>query len=534
MNNLSRTWVLGALLLFGAAGCADLEVRNPNDPDRGGALANPSDVVSLVSGSYNTWFGATHTYYNLPLSVASFQHSAPWANFGMYAYSLFPRAELINSPADGNYTVISVPWSRTYRAISSVASGLGSIEDPATGIADDLSAAELLQVRAFGKFMQGLSHATIAVMYDRGFIVDETTDLTAEQEAVPYDQVMDAAIAYFQQAIDMANTGGFTIPAGWMATPADVSAAEFAQLAHSYRAAYRASLPRTAAERSLVDWNAVLADINNAVQADFMQDQNANIGWYNSYLDYGSWDSWSQLPYFIFGMADQSDNYQTWLDTPLGDRQPVLGGEDILFVTPDQRFPQGTTLEAQEDNPGSLIEINWVRGSAWAQAARGTWRWSYYRSLEWDAYNAWADFVTPEVERVELDLLAAEANYWLGNEAAAASLVNQSREAAGLNATDAAGTNSSCVPRLPGGACGDLLEMIKWEKRMETWQTGMVYSMSWYFDSRRWDDHYIGTPLQLPIPGGELQTLLMPLYSFGGVGGTSAATGSTYAWPDEN
>jgi hypothetical protein len=67
---------------------------------------------------------------------------------------------------------------------------------------------------------------------------------------------------------------------------------------------------------------------------------------------------------------------------------------------------------------------------------------------------------------VEQNLLKAEAQYRLNNHAAAAALVNVTRTAAGLNATDANGTNSSCVPRLPDGSCGGLLEMIKWERRM--------------------------------------------------------------------
>lgn len=535
MNKFTKATAFGALLLFGAAGCTDLEVKNPNDPDRGGALANPSDVESLVSGSFNSWYSATHTYYVLPLSSMSFQHSAPWANFGMHNYSLFPRASLINSPTDGNYTLIDVPWSRNYRAIAAAAEGMRAINNPETGIADQLGADRVTRANAFGKFVLGMAHASVAVLYDQGFVVDETTDLTVEQEPVSSEDVMAAAIGYFQEAIDLATANDFDIPSSWVMSGdgEDVPADEFARMAHSYRAAFRASMPRTPEERSSVDWDAVLADIDAGVEDDWFMNQDYYAGWYNSFLDYGTWESWQQIPYFLFGMGDTSGNYQTWLNTPLADRQPIIDGEDILIVTPDERFPQGSTLAEQEENPGTKLFINAYRGSNWAQAARGTWRWSYYHNYEHDPYNSWSSFVVEDIEREELDLLAAEAYYWKGDYAAAAALINKTRVAAGLNATDAAGTNTSCVPKLPDGSCGDLLEMLKWEKRLEVWHTGMVYGVPFYFDSRRWGDHYVGTTLEFPIPGGELQTLQMPSYSFGGVGGESASGGSSYAWPSE-
>ena len=131
-------------------------------------------------------------------------------------------------------------------------------------------------------------------------------------------------------------------------------------------------------------------------------------------------------------------------------------------------------------------------------------------------------------------LLAAEAHFRLGNIGAAADSINVSRVAqGGLNATNSAGLNTSCVPKLPTGACGNLYEMLKWEKRNETWGTG-AYKASWYFDGRGWGDLYIGTPLQLPIP--EEQAFVLGLgapYTFGGVGGPSSAPRSSYAWPGE-
>ncbi|HSJ24139.1 MAG TPA: hypothetical protein VK929_05670, partial [Longimicrobiales bacterium] len=85
----------------------------------------------------------------------------------------------------------------------------------------------------------------------------------------------------------------------------------------------------------------------------------------------------------------------------------------------------------------------------------------------------------------------------------------------------------SCVPKLPNGSCGDLFEMLKWEIRMETAYQG-YFSSPWYFHGRGWGDLAQGTPLQLPVPGREAELLMIPTYTFGGIGGESAAPSGTY------
>jgi hypothetical protein len=40
-------------------------------------------------------------------------------------------------------------------------------------------------------------------------------------------------------------------------------------------------------------------------------------GWSNDVLGYGTYFGWSQLAYFIYGMADQSGSFQAWNALPL-------------------------------------------------------------------------------------------------------------------------------------------------------------------------------------------------------------------------
>jgi hypothetical protein len=79
--------------------------------------------------------------------------------------------------------------------------------------------------------------------------------------------------------------------------------------------------------------------------------------------------------------------------------------------------------------------------------------------------------------------------------------------------------HGDCVPRKATGACGDLWDALMYEKHLET--MGVISQLSWY-DRRGWGTLAKGTLTQLPIPGRELETLGMPLYTFGGGGVGSA------------
>jgi hypothetical protein len=238
-------------------------------------------------------------------------------------------------------------------------------------------------------------------------------------------------------------------------------------------------------------------------------------------------------------MADQSGQYQKWIsiEDPWS-RHPNLAadqqGDPFLIITPDKRFPTGSTVAAQQAADGTLFEVATASGgfgAQWARPDRGTFRWSYYRYV---ANNMW---LLPSAQRTsavevsvdEMRLLRAEAAYRMNNRGEAANLINVTRTAAGLNATDAAGANTSCVPKLRTGACGDLFEMLKWEVRLETMYQGL-HMAPWYFHGRGWGDLAEGTFLQFPVPGREASLLNIPAYTFGGIGGEAAAPVGNYGY----
>jgi hypothetical protein len=529
--------------------CSDLEVTNPNSPDAAAAIADAATVEALVAGSFQSWFRAQYDYsgVGLALSGLSFQH----ATFAVCRapHAELPRTVFLNDEANPYCAHIIFPWDNLYMGLAAVADGLQALErDPSVreGMSDD----EADRLLAFARFVQGVSHGSLALLYDRAFVSDEHSP-TLGREPLPYDAVMDTALAFLREAATLAEGAGWAdIPADWMSVP--VSADGLARLAHSFSARYRAAVARTPAERAAVDWDAVMADVRAGVTESWVMDMDPAAGWYNEVIGYGTYPGAIGDPYFIIGMADQSGSYQRWLDLPLEQRVPNPDtdgdgvGDPILIVTPDTRFPRGATLADQEASPGSLYVIPdglegrigdrdraWGIVNTWRRPERGTWRWTYYWHIDAERYAYFDDFAWPEIEAAEMRLLEAEGLLRTGDAAGAAALVNVSRTAAGLRPTDGAGTNLDCVPRLPRGSCGDLMEMLKWEKRLETHYTGL-HAAPWYFDGRGWGDLYAGTFLQLPIPCEEIHVLrTLPCYSFGGQGGTSAAPVSVYAWPGE-
>ena len=533
MRKTLKHLLVGSLLLLGAGACADLEVVNLNDPDAGRSLSSAGDVESLIKGGYNTWFSGIYSY-NGPspfLSNQAFQHNAPWSNFGMEQYGRLPRVGIVNDVADNYYGYFTRPWSYNYRAIAAVSDGLRALEDP--DIADDLGAEAVARAKAYGKFVLGTAHATVAVLYDRGFVVDETTDLTLAQEPIEYAALMDAALGYFDEAISLSGTS-FSLDFNWM--QANMTNQDLARLANSYKARFYTAMARTPAERSALNWNNVISWVNAGYQEDYMMYFDWDNGWYLSSLDYNTWPNWTQMAQWVYGMADQSGNYAEWLALDLGSKSHTFSdGRPVLIVTPDLRFPQGTTVDEQRANQGTYMSItsaSW-QGDTWKKPERGVWRWSWYKNTRLLEYGWDGIFDQPETRREEMDFLKAEGLYRNGDMAGAAAIINTTRTAAGLNATDAGGTNTSCVPKLPNGSCGDLWEMLKWEKRMEIAHTGLA-GAGWWFDSRGWGDLWYETPLQFPVPCKELQVLqMLPCNTYGGPGGEGGAAKSSYAYPFE-
>jgi hypothetical protein len=288
----------------------------------------------------------------------------------------------------------------------------------------------------------------------------------------------------------------------------------------------------------------------------------ASISWRQQYNDF---TTWHQMPAFIIGMADTTDNYAAWLAQPLGDRGS--GNNGFFMVTPDLRFPQGGTRAAQQadlalsacEAAGTTCKRYFRNRPAGSDQFGGNgWGWSNYDFVRFRSWHSRGDAGTARVGRAlimpvaEMNLLKAEGLFRLGQYANAATEINRTRTAGmvggvatggglpaitAFDATSPVPGGENCVPKIPAGsalACGNMFEAMKWEKRMETAYT---HYLSWYLDSRRWGDLAEGTPLFIPVPYQDWQARGLPseqIYHTGNVigaaPGSAMAGKGTYGW----
>jgi hypothetical protein len=512
MMHRFRTIALAAVVAGGVTACSDpLDVTNVNNPETSRVLASPADVEKFIRDSYLTWWNASYGTEGImfQLSAMAFEHSPMAANFGMIERSALPRTQIVNTVSDQFASFNNTLWGQTYAAIKQASDGLDRIDRDIVNLGADETRA-----RAFARFVQGLGHAHLAITFDSAQIL---TERDSTREFVGYGAMMNKAQELLDSAIAIAEEPAFTtIPATWINGNA-LNRAAFIRLVHSYKARYRAQNPRTPAEAEQVDWAAVLEDAESGITQTFSITMDDNV-WFNVHTYYHSFfGAWNQVNTLVLGMADTSGAYQTWMNTPLSERQA------FNIATPDTRWPRASTTASA----GSIYTYRGNAGS-WVRSDRGTWRWSNYRDERYA--NFYGTFLGPYpvITLAEMDLLRAEALIRLGRTADALTIINSYRTPAGLPAaTDAGVTGSGCVPRLPNGQCGNLLEVLKYEKRIAIANT--VYG-GWFFDSRRWGDLAEGTLLDYPIPAREMEVRQLTPYNTGAGSGRSTAPVGTYGY----
>lgn len=518
-NRLTSSLALCAALLLAGSACVDLEVQNLNAPDRERAIQTPGDVEALVSGAFQLWEEVTTGIYpNMTFSCVADSHSSSWGNFGMRDNCSEPRIAWNNSPSYGSRALATSPWNNSYGALAAVRDGLSAINDGLRiqEAPDEPDNTERLVL--FGKLIQGLTYANLAVIFDKAFVVDE--NVSAEDlnnlEAMDYNGMWATAEERFAEVIQGATTGAFTIPSDWVAFSGDWDGARMAEVTRAWRTRLRIAVPRTPSERDALNWSAILADAQMGISETYGGLRQPGGNWVLHQGKRYSWFSgWSRSDYRRIGPTDASGGYQKWITAPLDDRVPF----DI--DTDDRRITGGA--------PDTDGKYNVYDGASPFPADRGIYHYSNYRDNRWDYlwYEHRYEGFWPDMTQMELDFIAAEANYRLGNHAAAMETVNHYRTTSGELPpfTDPSGTapgGERCVPKkMDGsGACGNLFDALKHEKNMELYFHGMAQA---YTDDRGWGDLVQHSWMQLPIPGQELELLLQDIYTFGGPGGESSA-----------
>jgi len=473
-----------AVLFVGA--CNDLEVTNPNNPDVARALASPDDVRNISISTINGWYlNSTYVEPYLAMCVTADACGANFGNFGMRFNNVEPRIAYENNSAGGDRLVAVEPWDGNFGTLGAANDALrayaAGVTLPAAGETD--------KFKALAQFAQAASMMNLALIFDRAFVVDETFDLTGPKpELVGYKEVSAAALGKFEALIAATNGKSESYDLAVIPiTPGPLTSVRLNRIANSMAALLLAYTPRNAAEAATVDWVkvAALADkgigtgsagtpFNFTVIGDFNT-------WYSYIQYYGNEHSWVRVDQRLINKMDPSI--------------PVKFDGTIV--------PRGSSPDARYVSDFSF------RTPVIGDAGRGIYMQTPWYHSRYEAHSRTSPTAArtpvPYLLAAESDLVRAEALIRKSGPdlATAAALINNSRVVRG---------------NLPAATAGDgaatLLSYIEYEREIE------LHNSSGFtlFQRRHVDGLQAGTWRHLPIPAKELETLALPIYTFGGVG----------------
>ena len=533
--------LLVAALLGGVIACADLEVTNPNNPSRETVVRNSQDALALISNGLLQWFNRSgSTSPGVALTVMADEFTTGFADFGGQDLSKEPREAInIQSPANGPPHHVTFP--DYYANIAALNTSLQAISRHNLVLRNSAGVDVTTEAHTFAKFMQGLNHGSLALMFDKAYVYSETVDpdtlrfgggATGVQNLIrPYPEVMDTALAQLTAALQLTATKSFTYPTnapnvwflGVPRTNTDV-----ARLIHTYMARFMVYVARNPTERQAVDWPAVIQHVDQGITSDFFVTGVVGIV-ESSYKNRAARlrttipGDFMRVDYRTIGPADITEGFRNWYALPWAQRTPFR-----MVGTPDRRI-QGATTRPASCLPATvpLADCGLYMGfhnSTLFAAERGLGQRSFYFFHRYGAGDSYRSGPIYIVNVAEMDLIKAEGLIRIGRAEEAVPLINKYRVANGglppVDINGVPGTAPNCVPRKLNGACGSLWDALRYEKRIET--LGLEGGTA-YYDARAWNFLEAGTPIHFPIPLRDLQLLQIEPYTFGGVGGNAAA-----------
>ena len=491
----------GAAILLAAACSTDLDITNPNNPDVERALKTPEDVVNISKSTVNSWYlASTDIEPYLMLMVTADALAANFGNFGMRFNNLQPRIAYGNNSAGGDRGVTEQPWEQNYSTIGAAndvlrAIRVGNID---LGSADATAAYEHLAL-----FSRAAALMNIALLFDRGFVVNETFDPETDPkpELQPFQAVADTSLKWFEELIAATAGKTFTYPADvlpsgdrvGMAGHGALTSAKLNRLANTMAALMLAYMPRRVADVGGVNWTKVAALADKGIGTgsagapfNLVVDGDGGTNWYSNINYYGNEPSWTRVDMRLINRMDPS-------------QPPVFNGT----VAPAGTSPDARYTEDYERCPceGTATVIG--------DPGRGIYMQSYFSHKRYRDHSRLTSggaptSPVPYLLAAESNLVRAEALIRTGGDRAlAASLINGTRVGRG---------------NLPAATAGEsdpvLLGYIDYERDVELLNTNGFD----HFRRRHVDGLQPGTVRHLPIPAKELETLAMPIYTFGGVG----------------
>ena len=508
---------LGLLTVLTVGGCKSLDITNPNEPDAVRALSDPAAIEALAGGAVRIW---VNTYTGMsgggPLMTQAQTYSASWNNFYMNFYSGVdnPTAPYAswnrntrswqNNPSASERSAVEWYWEGYYSSLGLANAVLNAIRNNGI-VMETVSATRRAETVA--QLVQGAALAGLAMNYDKAYVLDENSDLSAlvyENRKV----VRDAALAGLDRTITLATATAFTTPGAWANGPTYTNV-QIAKIARTMAAHLLASWPRDATEAGAVDWARVVTYASNGMSTGtpfnyvFTGDGNA---WFNENLTWCNSVDTCRVATRVANMLDPTQLH------------PYPAGGNPRPNSPDRRMGDGTFGTAAQVSGFGTVPRTASAGTdfAWSSqeifnVARGSYHQSNIAHIRYDLtgtqastgiYGGLGD--APVMSSAQNDLLWAEGllRQAAPNAALAATLINNTRVTRGGLSAASAGDG---VPLL--------LQRLSYELEIEVLGLGAA---SYYHRRRALGGFVPGTPREMPVPAKELGVFGQMLYTFGG------------------
>ena len=481
----SRALLAAGGVIFALAACSqDLTLPNNNQPDTKRAVSTPSDVQQLAAAAVADWHDATNEVNpSLAFAVMADALTGSYNNFGMNLSSSEPRLAYPNNTTGGDYTSMAEdPWYGNYTALGEANDALRAMSD---GIVVEDGYKELAMLA------QGLTLGNIALIFDKGWAVDETMEIPVPVEDLkPYQDVAAFAVSKLDAVIAATASATWTLPSNVLPLDGvELTAENVGKLANTMAARIIAYTPRNATENAAVDWNKVLQYASNGISSgtpfDFSVVEDNGTIWWDGYKAYGNYGPWLRVSMRV--MHEMNPNLPERYTSCSSIPEDAAGFTDDRYATDFSYI--GTIPFACAR--GAWHFSNWEHSRYGTKAVGGDVSW----------YAGTFAAPAPMVLAAENDLLWAEALVRTGGDlGVAADLVNKTRVVRGGLAPVAADANA-------------IMDAIHYEQDIELLTTGG--GLQWY-NRRRIDGLQPGTPRHLPIPAKELEIDQLPIYTFGG------------------
>lgn len=489
-NKWYKFIVIVALGLFTFYSCADLEVENLNEPDKARAIVTSDDLVGLASGLLGNFYSWLQEYSGPALAMGTMAdaNTCSWGNAAMRDCSSEPRLDWSKWNNEITYPYFYVNtdiWGAAYSAISSCV-------DLATAITiDGLEIGEGGEdnnmVLAWTRFMQGLAHGYVGLIFDQGNIIDENSDLGA-LELFPYKDVTLAGIAKLDEAIALCAANTFTLPNNFIRGHTFTNV-ELEKLARTMKAKFMISWPRNGTEAAEINWGDVLNTVTQGaggLDFDVAPDSDGS-NFYDLYKVYQTYPGWGRTDHRIINLMDE-DYPSRWPDD--SDWGSIgLAGDPEEAVSGDARL---------------LSDFEYLPAQAF-RPDRGHYHFSHYAFSRYDYLYAsvWYGLgPTPWVLAWENSLIEAEAKLATGDKAGAIAILNDAagprKVRGGLADVDA------------GATTDEVMDAIRYELEVECHNSNTGYS---FFLMRRNDNLQYGTLQHWPLPKNEQELSGVPSYT---------------------